>query len=45
MKYAIGLGSGAMIMPQSFMKIGAGIPKLMGVGGRGHTQRHSMVIL
>jgi hypothetical protein len=44
MKYAVEMGSGAMIyilyLP-SFIKIGSGIQKLM---GEGVTQTHSMVI-
>jgi hypothetical protein len=36
MKYAIEMGSSAMIYIQSFMKIGSGIQKLMG----GDTQTH-----
>jgi hypothetical protein len=33
MKYAIGMGSGAMIHIPSFIKIGSGIQKLIGGGG------------
>jgi hypothetical protein len=32
MKYAVEMGSGAMIYIQSFIKIGSGIQKLMGGG-------------
>jgi hypothetical protein len=32
MKYAVKMGSNAMIYMQSFIKIGSGIQKLMGVG-------------
>jgi hypothetical protein len=42
MKYAVEIGSGAMIYIPSFIKIGLGIRKLMGVGG--DTQTHSIVI-
>jgi hypothetical protein len=37
MKYAVEMGSGAMIYIPSFIKIGSGIQKLT---GRGDTQRH-----
>jgi hypothetical protein len=43
MKYAIEMGSGAMIYIPSFMKIGSGIHKLM-IGGFTDTQTHSLVI-
>jgi hypothetical protein len=33
MKYAVEMGSGAMIYTPSFMKIGLGIQKLWGGGG------------
>jgi hypothetical protein len=36
MKYAVGMGSGAMIYIPSFIKIGSGIQKLIG----GDTQTH-----
>jgi hypothetical protein len=39
MKYAIDMGSGAMINILSFIKIGSGIQKLMGEGGFTDTQR------
>jgi hypothetical protein len=39
MKYAVEMGSGAMIYVPSFITIGSGIRKLMGEGG-GHTQPH-----
>jgi hypothetical protein len=38
MKYAVEMGSGAMIYIPSFMKIGSGIQKLM--GGGGDSKRH-----
>jgi hypothetical protein len=37
MKYAVEMGSGAMIYIPSFIKIGSGIQKLM---GRGDSQTH-----
>jgi hypothetical protein len=40
MKYAVEMGSGAMIYIPSFIKIGSGIQKLI----RGDTQTHRMVI-
>jgi hypothetical protein len=33
MKYAVEMGSGAMIYITSYIKIGSGIQKLMGAGG------------
>jgi hypothetical protein len=33
MKYAVEMGSGAMLYTPSFIKIGSGIQKLMGGGG------------
>jgi hypothetical protein len=33
MKYAVEMGSGAMVYTPSFMKIGSGIQKLIGGGG------------
>jgi hypothetical protein len=41
MKYAVEMGSGAMTYIPSFIKIGSGIQKLMGGGGR---PTHSMEI-
>jgi hypothetical protein len=38
MKYAVEMGSVAMIYIPSFIKTGSGIQKLMGGGGRGDTQ-------
>jgi hypothetical protein len=38
MKYAVEMGSGAMIYIPSFMKIGSGNQKL--IGGRGVVQTH-----
>jgi hypothetical protein len=38
MKYAVEMGSGAMIYIPSFIKIGSGIQKLIG----GDSQTHSM---
>jgi hypothetical protein len=32
MKYAVEMGSGAMIYTPSFIKVGSGIQKLMGLG-------------
>jgi hypothetical protein len=42
MKYAVEMGSGAMIYIPSFIKIGVGIQKLIGRGIHRHT--NSMVI-
>jgi hypothetical protein len=42
MKYAVEMGSGAMIYIPSFIKIGSGIQKLM---GRVHRHTDSMVSL
>jgi hypothetical protein len=39
MKYAVDMGSGAMICIQSFIKIGSGIQKLM---GRGNTRTQTV---
>jgi hypothetical protein len=39
MKYAVEMGSGAMMYVPSFIKIGSGIQKLM--GGGGYTRRHT----
>jgi hypothetical protein len=38
MKYAVEVGSGAMIYIPSFIKIGSGIQKLMGSEVHRHTQ-------
>jgi hypothetical protein len=43
MKYAVEMGSGAMIYIPSFVKIGSGIQKLMG-GGMEHRHTDSKVI-
>jgi hypothetical protein len=43
MKYAVDIGSGAMIYIPSSMKIGSGIQKLMG-GMHRHRDTDSMVI-
>jgi hypothetical protein len=37
MKYAVEMGSGAMIYVPSFIKIGSGIPNLMRMGHTRHT--------
>jgi hypothetical protein len=39
MKYAVEMGSGAMIYVPSFIKIGSDIQKLMGRGVHRHTDR------
>jgi hypothetical protein len=39
MKYAVEMGSGAMIYIPSFIKIGSGIHRLMGGGGNSQTHR------
>jgi hypothetical protein len=39
MKYAVAIGSGAMIYIPSLRKIGSGIQKLMGGGGDSQTHR------
>jgi hypothetical protein len=39
-KYAVEMGSGAMMNVPSFIKIGSGIQKLLG-GGGGYTYRHT----
>jgi hypothetical protein len=41
MKYAVEMGSGAMICTPSYIQIGSGIPKLIGAI---HTHTDSMVI-
>jgi hypothetical protein len=43
MKYAVEMGSGAMIYIPSFMKIGSGIQKLMGVGIHRHRQHSDRI--
>jgi hypothetical protein len=40
MKYAVGMGSGAMIYIQSFIKICSGIQKFITGGGRGRHRQH-----
>jgi hypothetical protein len=44
MKYAVEMGSGAVIYTPSFIKIGSGIQKLMGVYTDTHTHTDSNVI-
>jgi hypothetical protein len=44
MKYAVEMGSGAMIYIQSFIKILSGIQKLTGGGGDTQTHTESLVI-
>jgi hypothetical protein len=46
MKYAVHMGSGAMVYIPSFIKIGSGIRKLNGAGGiHGHQQHGDLVSL
>jgi hypothetical protein len=47
MKYAVEMGSGAMIYIPSFIKIGSGIQKLSGGGGgiRRHRQHGDIISL
>jgi hypothetical protein len=44
MKYAVEMGSGAMIYIPSFIKIGSALQKLMGGGGdtQTHRQQHEI---
>jgi hypothetical protein len=44
MKYAVEMGSGAMICTPSFIKTGSGIQKLMGGGEENHRHTDSVVI-
>jgi hypothetical protein len=44
MKYAVEMGSGAMIYILSFIKIGSAIPKLIGGDTQTHKHTDSMVI-
>jgi hypothetical protein len=44
MKYAVGMGSGAMIYIQSFIKISSGIKKLMGGIHRQHDDLISLLL-
>jgi hypothetical protein len=44
MKYAVALGSVAMIYIPSLIKIGSGIPKFVGGGGGIHRYTDSVVI-
>jgi hypothetical protein len=45
MKYAVEMGSGAMICIPSFIKIGSGIQKLMRGGGVIHRQHGDLISL
>jgi hypothetical protein len=44
MKYAVEMGSGAMIYIQNLIKIGSAIQELMGEGGPIHRDTDNMVI-
>jgi hypothetical protein len=44
-KYAVEMGSGAMICIPSFIKIGSGIHKLMGADIRTHRQHGDLISL
>jgi hypothetical protein len=45
MKYAVEMGSGAMIYISSFIKIGSGIQKLMGDDTQKHRQQGDLISL
>jgi hypothetical protein len=45
MKYAVEMGSGAMIYISSFIKIGSGIQKLMGWNMQTHRQHEDRISL